>query len=215
MKETLKNRERLSIEHFKLRWDEVFEPNVIAPSLMLMLSVFSFGAILTVIPDFSDHLGISNRGLFFTYFTIASLLVRIVAGRASDRFGRVPVLKIGSILLMASMMVIGGAASQVGFTVGAFLFGFGVGISSPTIFAWTIDLSHDKHRGRGIATMYIALEIGIGMGAFISGEIFNNDLDRIPHVFYTAGVLVLVGFIYLFSGNVKRTSYPAQINQPI
>lgn len=211
MKETLQAPEKLAWKHFHIRRDEIFEPNVLSPSLMLMLSVFSFGTILTVIPDFSDHLGLPNRGLFFTYFTIASLLVRILAGKASDRYGRVPVLKVGSLLLVVAMVVIGSAQTEVLFTIGAFLFGFGVGITSPTIFAWTIDLSDEKHRGRGIATMYIALEIGIGMGAFISGWIFSNDVSRIPVVFYLSAALVLTGFVYLFTRKVKNM---ANLNLP-
>lgn len=206
MKETLQDREKLKWEHFHIPRNEIFEPKVIAPSLMIMLSVFSFGTILTVIPDFSDHLGLSNRGLFFTYFTIASLLVRILAGKASDKYGRVPVLKVGSVLLIIAMIVIGSAEELTLFTIGAFLFGFGVGITSPTIFAWTIDLCDEKHRGRGIATMYIALEIGIGTGALISGWIFNNDLARIPIVFYFSAFLVMIGFVYLFTNNVKNLS---------
>jgi MFS family permease len=204
MKETLQNREKLGFKHFIIKKNEVFEPRVIAPSLMLMLSVFSFGAVLTIIPDLSDHIGMSNRGLFFTYFTAASLIVRIVAGKASDKYGRVPVLKIGSILLMVALVFIANAETEFIFTIGAFIFGFGIGICSPTIFAWTIDLSDEEHRGRGFATMYIALEIGIGMGALISGLVYQNDIQNVPAIFYLSALLVLAGFVYLFTGGVTR-----------
>lgn len=206
MKETLPAPEKLRMGHFSINRHEIFEPRVVTPSLMMMLSVFSFGTVLTVIPDFSDHLQIPNRGLFFTYFTIASLLVRIVAGKASDKFGRVPVLKVGSLILVMAMLFLANTHGSLMFVCSAALFGFGVGICSPTIFAWTIDLSDDKHRGRGIATMYIALEIGIGMGAFISGWMFNNDLSNISAVFYTSATLVLMGFLYLFTTRVKNMS---------
>ncbi len=204
MKESLKKPERLNSSHFKIRWHEVFEPKVVAPSLMLMVSVFSFGSILTIIPDLSDHIGMSNRGMFFTYFTLASLFVRITAGKASDRYGRVPVLKVGSVLLMLAMIMIANAENELIFTIGAVFFGFGIGMSSPTIFAWTIDLSDEEHRGRGFATMYIALEIGIGVGAFVSGWIFQNDINNVPLIFYLAASLVLIGFVYLHTNHVKQ-----------
>lgn len=204
MKETLQNRERLNISHFSIKRSDVFEPRVIAPSIMLLLSVFSFGAVLTIIPDLSDHLDMSNRGLFFTYFTAASLIVRIIAGKVSDKLGRVPVLKVGSILLMAALVVIANADNAIIFTIGAFLFGFGIGICSPTIYAWTIDLSDENHRGRGIATMYIALEIGIGLGALISGLVYQNDIQNVPAIFYLSAILVLAGFVYLFTGGIKK-----------
>ncbi|WP_420580680.1 MFS transporter [Reichenbachiella sp.] len=204
MKESLKDREKLSVSHFYVKPNEVFEPNVISPSLMMMLSVFSFGAILTVIPDLSDQLGFPNRGLFFTFFTIASLLVRIVAGKASDKYGRIPVLRVGSMILLVAMLLLANTDNQTMFVISGVAFGLGVGICSPTIFAWTIDLSNEAHRGRGIATMYIALEIGIGMGAFLSGLIYNNELANISLVFYIASATVLIGLIYLYSNPVKK-----------
>lgn len=203
MKESLQNKEKLSASHFYVRPKEIFEPNVVSPSLMMMLSVFSFGGILTIIPDLSDHLGFPNRGLFFTFFTIASLLVRIVAGKASDKYGRIPVLKVGSLILLTAMLLLANTHSQMMFVISGAVFGLGVGICSPTIFAWTIDLSDEAHRGRGIATMYIALEIGIGMGAFLSGWIYDNDLKNIPLVFYISAATVLFGLIYLYSKPVK------------
>ena len=205
MKETLKDPEKLSIKHFSIGRHELYEPKVLTPSLMMLLSVFSFGTVLTVIPDLSDSLGFAKeqRGIFFTCFTAASLLVRILAGKASDKYGRIPVLKVGSLLLVLSMIMLANTDNSTMFILSAFLFGFGVGICSPNIFAWTIDLSDDKRRGRGIATMYIALEIGIGMGAFISGWIFNNDLSNLYIVFYISGTLVLIGFLYLFTSHVK------------
>ena len=213
MKETLKSPEKLRASHFSINKSELFEPRVITPSLMMMLSVFSFGTILTVIPDLSDHLQVPNRGLFFTYFTVASLLVRIIAGKASDRFGRIPVLKVGGLILVLSLVLLANTDSSLLFVLSAVCFGFGMGICSPTIFAWTIDMSDENHRGRGIATMYIALEIGIGMGAFISGWVFSNDINNIAMVFYIPAVLVLIGFFYLFTPSVKKMELETSVNE--
>ena len=213
MKETLQNKEKLKWEHVQIGWKEVYEPRVLAPSVLMLVSLFSFGTVLTVIPDLSDHLGMPNRGLFMAYFLIASLLVRIFAGKASDRFGRVPVLRVGCLIVGAALVMIAQVDSQLSFTITAFVFGVGVGICSPTVFAWTIDLSDEKHRGRGIATMYIALEIGIGMGALITGWVYNNDISRIPHVFYISAAFVLVGFIYLYSKTVKKLNVKPQYHE--
>lgn len=204
MKETLKNTERVGWKHFVVRKEEIYEPKVLSPSIMMMLLVFAFGAIVTVIPDISDQMGLSNRGLFFTYFTIASLAVRLLAGKASDKYGRVPVLKVGSAILLAALLLLANANSAFLLLTTAVLYGVGVGMCSPTIFAWTIDLSDDKHRGRGMATMYIFLEIGIGMGALLGGWVYGNDLNNIPIVFYTCAVCIVAGLFYLFSKTVRN-----------
>ncbi len=208
MKETLQNKEKLSLNHLKIGRHEVYEPRVLSPAVVMMVSLFCFGTVLTIIPDLSDHLGLANRGLFFTYFTLASLLVRIFAGKLSDRYGRIPVLKVGSFIVCIALILIANSQTQSWLTLSAFVFGLGVGVHAPTIFAWTIDLSDERYRGRGIATVYIALEIGIGMGALISGWVYSNDVSRIPHVFYISAALMLVGIIYLYSNGVKKTPKP-------
>lgn len=197
MKETLPNRESLRADHFMIRPADIYEPRVFPAALFMLLCLYPFGAILTVVPDFSEHLQIANKGLFFTTFTLASLLVRFLAGKASDLYGRVPVLKVAALLLIAAMLLIGFSTSQVQLLVGAFIFGLGVGAGSPTAFAWTIDLSDEAHRGKGIATMYIALEMGIGIGAFSSGLLYQNDISNMPFVFGAAAFLSLIAFIYL------------------
>ncbi len=177
MKETLPQpaRRPFSLSLLKLSRHEIFEPRVIAPCITLLLTTFSFGIILTVIPDLSDQLLIANRGLFFTCFTVASVAVRFFAGKASDRFGRVKVLKVSATLLVTSMILLMTVESQEMFIVSAIVFGLSFGMNTPTIFAWTIDLSQPQHRGKGLATMYIALEAGIGLGALCSGWIYGGN----------------------------------------
>jgi predicted MFS family arabinose efflux permease len=77
------------------------------------------------------------------------------------------------------------------------LFGIGVGMNSPTVFAWAIDLAEDHKRGKALATLYIFLEIGIGLGAFISGWVYENSTANFEKTFYTGAGTALMAFIYL------------------
>jgi MFS family permease len=197
MHETLDNPNRFRMGLLKISRREIFEPRVMAPSVFMMLTVVSFGIILTIVPDFSEHLGIQNKGLFFTSFTLSSLAIRFLAGRASDKFGRIRVLKISSALLVVAMGLIGWVTTATGLLLAAAVFGVAVGMNSPTVFAWTIDLSHPAHRGRAMATMYIALEAGIGLGALMSGWLYANDPTKFPLVFWTGGACAMLGFLYL------------------
>ncbi len=203
IKETLPAPEPFRLGLLKISRHEVFEPRVLAPSVVMLLTAFSFGVMLTIIPDFSEYLGMTNKGMFFTVFTVASLAVRLLAGRASDRYGRVLVLRLATFTLMLSMVCIGLATSPTGLLLAAVLFGIGNGMNSPTVFAWTVDLSHEKHRGRAVATMYIALEIGIGLGALLSGWIYGNNPAMIPVVFWMGAALSLGAFLYLYSSPAR------------
>lgn len=206
MKETLEERQRFHLSLLRVNARDFYEPRVLGPSLTFLLTAFSFGIILTIIPDLSDHVGAPNKGIFYSVFVIASLAVRFMAGKASDRFGRVLVLKVSSLSIAVAMTVIGLVDSESMLLVGAALFGLAVGMNSPTIFAWTIDLSHEKYRGRAMATMYIALEIGIGAGAFFSAWVYGNDPANFRWSFWLGTIMALIAFGYLLWWGKFRTS---------
>lgn len=196
MKESV-NTTKFQTKMLKINMGDVLETRVLAPSIVMMLSVFSFGMALTIIPDFSTHIGIENKGLFFTITLAASVLARMFSGRASDRLGRVKMLKIGVALLAVSMAIIGASASPTVFMIGAVVYGISAGINSPTIFAWTVDLASAQKRGRAMATLFISLEIGILMGALASAEIYGNNAEHFKYAFWSGTGLALIGFLIL------------------
>ena len=194
-------RQRFRFSLLKLNWSEVLEPQVFAPALVTLLCMFPYGAVLTVIPDQSRLLGLAGptKGLFYICFTVASLVVRLVAGKSSDTYGRVAVLRWSAGVLAAGLALLVWAPSVPVFLAGAVVFGLGTGLNSPTLYAWTIDLSHPERRGRGVATMYIALETGIGVGALLAGWVFDNQPGRLPwvHAASLASVLGALAFLLL------------------
>ncbi len=200
MKETLLVREKFRPALLKINHKDVLEPLVLKPALVLMLGVFPFGVVLTLIPDLSAEMQIENKGLFFTYFTLASLMVRVFAGKASDKIGRIPILKFANCMLLVSLVLIGLAKTKIMLMGAAVLFGIGVGFNYPAIWAWTIDLSDDRFRGRAMATVYIALEIGIGVGALAAGWIYANQISRISYSFYAGAFFSFLAVLYLFFG---------------
>ncbi|WP_262713332.1 MFS transporter [Algoriphagus aquimarinus] len=197
LKETLPNKEKISWKMLQLKKHEIIEKRVLVPSGILFLCCFSFGVVLTIIPDFSTYLGIENKGLFFGVFTLSSLGIRLLAGKTSDRYGRVPVMQAASATLICAMVLIAFAETKFALLGSGVLFGCAVGMYSPTTAAWVIDLSLDKFRGRALATMYIALEAGIGIGALTSGFLFANSADNFRLVFLTSAGFAGIAFIFL------------------
>ncbi|RBL93538.1 MFS transporter [Chitinophaga flava] len=197
MKETLANKQSFRFSLLKIKGEEIFEPLVWSPVIICFLTYFSYGAMLTIIPDFSAFLGINNKGLFFTFFTASSIGIRLLAGKVSDRYGRVPVLKISALLMAASMLMMGLATSSTLLMAAAVVYGISVGLNAPAITAWTIDLGQPEHRGRALASMYIAMEAGIGLGAYFSAFVYNNNASHFPATFYLFAGITLLATIYL------------------
>jgi len=206
IKETVKVKKKFSMSLLKVEKHDVFEPRVLAPCLVMALCAFSFGAVYTVIPDFGEFVGIRNKGLLFTYFTVASLLVRFLGGKASDYYGRSRVLRISTVLVTLAMLMIGLASSKLALIAGVFVYGLAHGITSPTLLAWASDLSDENHKGRGMASVYIFMEMGIGLGAFLSGFIYGNNSSNFFVTFLTCSLLSAAAFVYLLTGRITQKS---------
>lgn len=197
MKETLPKPEPFRLSLLKINWGDVMEPRVLHPSIVLALMVFCFGVVLTIVPDFSQELGMDNKGIYFTIITVTSVSLRFFAGKISDRWGRMNVLIVAAVIMIAGMLVTGLARDKEQFFIGAFLYGCSVGMNYPSLYAWVIDWADPERLGRGVATMFILLEIGIGTGALLSGWIFGNVADNIPYTFILAAGSAALSLIYL------------------
>jgi len=196
MKETLQTKRTFHLSMLKVGKEDLFEPRVWLPCIVMGLAFYAYGVFLTLIPDFSLNVGIERKELLFTCFTISTLAIRLVAGKASDRYGRVPVLVLSMAGIMISMMMISVAETPGLLIAGVFLYGLGQGGVSPTLLAWATDLSESTHRGRALASLYIFMELGIGVGAFVSGLLIGPAASFfVP--FIAASVLGGVAFIVL------------------
>jgi MFS family permease len=189
LKETLPETRPFRLGMLLLKKDEIIEPRAWLPSLVMMMSIFSFGMLLTVSPDHSEHLGIENKGLFFSVVTATSLSTRFFGGKASDRLGRRVVSIAATLLLTAGMALITQVNNIFLFFTAAALLGLSLGLNNPNLFAWTVDVSDPAKRGKAMATVYLALEIGVGAGALWSGTIFQNTIPNLMLAYGLGSVL--------------------------
>ena len=197
VKETLTSQEPFHRNHLKIKKEDWFEKRVLMPCIIMALSSISFGTIVTLVPDLSSSLGMTNKGAVFTGFSLASVAVRIAAGKISDKYGRKSVLYFSTVLISTAMLIIGLADKQWLLWTGGVLYGMAYGMNSPTLFAWVTDLSDENNRGRAFGSIYISLEFGIMIGALLSGFIFAYLPGNFVLPFSAAAGFSMLSFLYL------------------
>ena len=195
--ETLPEGRRVKWSDLHVWKGDVMDLSAWPAALGLLPVAFAFGTFLTISPDFVSSLGYVYKGSFNTVIVIASISMRLIAGRASDRRGRVPLMLIGAALLAVGMFGLSVVETKAMAALFGVIYGMSIGINMPTIMAWTADLARPGRVALALGTMLMSLEVGIGVGAVFSGYQFQGDLSAISSLYAFAGGLGLFGFVVL------------------
>lgn len=206
VKETLREKQPFQLNVLRVKWNDIVEPSVFPAAVVMFLTATSSGIIFVITPDISNFLGINNKGWFFGIYVISTILIRLFSSSLSDRIGRRKTLLIGNLFLITAMLLIGLSSTINSYTFAAIIFGCATGISSPTLFAWTADLSHIDRRGVGAGTMFIALEGGIMLGSIVTLMLYDSTKNTVLYSFVFGAFLALIASIYLIWHLLNRKS---------
>jgi MFS family permease len=197
IRETLEEIIPFNKKDLLLKKGEYFEKSVAPAAIVMFLSAFCSGLVFVITPDFSEFLGIKDKGWFFMVYVSSTIVVRLLSGGMSDRIGRKQTILFAMILCLTSMIMLAFCHSYVMYNISALVFGFATGIASPAIFAWTADLSNPSRRGIGSGTMFIALEFGIMSGSVSTIFTYNNTIESLRTVFLVGSVSASFACLYL------------------
>lgn len=197
LKETIPDKQGFSLSLLKLKRNELFEWRVLLPGMVLLLTAFTSGAILALISDFTAYIGLNNKGLYMAIYILSSLVIRFMAGRWSDYYGRKWISLLGAIALTLSMITLAFAKDIYLYSTSSVLFGVGFGLLSPSLFAWAVDLSLPGLKGKAVGTLFIFLEIGIILGSSVTGLLYGSKSENFTISFIVSGIVTFIPVIIL------------------
>lgn len=178
-------------------WRLLISPRLRIPAIVLLLVGLAFGTLSTFVPLFIKSVGVNlNPGLFYTATAIASFSVRLIGGRASDRYGRGLLITISLIFYILSMLFLWIATSANIFLLAGILEGMGAGILLPTIAAMLVDRAMPQERGRIFGVCMVGFDVGIAIAGPFLGLVAEQVGYR--NMFgFAAGLTCLALFIFL------------------
>ncbi|MBD2070229.1 MFS transporter [Leptolyngbya sp. FACHB-671] len=178
-------------------WQMLGSPRIRIPATVLLLIGLAFGTLSTFVPLFIKEVGVNlNVGLFYTAAAIASFGIRIVAGRASDRYGRGPFITLSLVFYTTAMMLLWQANSAASFLLAGAIQGAGSGTLIPMISALMADRSHANERGKVFGLCMVGFDVGIAIAGPIAGAIATQTGYK--NVFgLTAGLAFLSLIVFL------------------
>jgi MFS family permease len=118
-------------------------------------------------------LGSMTAWLVFTVFALAALVALPLGGRGIDRYGARPVLVAGAVVAAAGALAFGHATGAAHVLMGAFLFGAGVATVQPALATLIVRCSTAATRAHAFALQFTLVNLGMGVGALIGGQIVD------------------------------------------
>lgn len=186
------NQQKLSNRDF---WQLTRDPGLIVPTIVLLLIGLVFGALVAFLPLYIKELQLDfNVGLFYTTVAIASFLVRLFVGQASDLYGRGLFISGSLICYIISMVLLTQAHTPMAFIWAAIAEGAGAGILIPLILALIADRSHAMERGQVFALCMGGFDLGVALGGFILGSL-SLVLGGYRGIFASAATFALVALV--------------------
>ncbi|MEL7085507.1 MAG: MFS transporter [Cyanobacteria bacterium J06597_1] len=149
-------------------WSLLAQPRLIAPSVTMLFVGLAFGVLTTFMPLFvrSGDFGI-NPGLFYLASSAVAFVMRVVVGRASDRWGRGLFVTAALVCMTTALLVLANAQSGRAILLAGGLHGAGFGVLIPTISALLADRSEPNERARLFGLCLTGFDVGIASAGFL------------------------------------------------
>ena len=145
-------------------WQMLWNPRVRIPALVLLVVGLVFGTLSTFMPLFIQETKANlNPGLFYSTAAIASFGMRVVTGRASDKYGRGLFISGGLICYILSMLLLYLANNSGAFLISALVEGCAGGTVIPMMVTLMSDRCEPHERGRLFSLCIGGFDLGIAI----------------------------------------------------
>ena len=152
-------------------------------------------SVMAFMPLYARALGIENIGFFYIVAGLTNIVVRPVLGRWADSIGRGPSIALGLCAQLFGLVLILAANGLTLILVGGVFFSVGNAIMGSTTTALAMDLANPRTRGQAMATFSISFQLGVGIGAIVSGALI--DWVSFTGMYVGSIAIVSLGFILL------------------
>ncbi len=161
---------------------------------MCLITMSSYGALLSFIALYGKEIGIRNTSLYFLIFSIGIGAARLTTGKVFDKKGPGRIITLCLILLIIGFPMLAMAKGPVLFFLSAIIIGFGNGVIFPTFSSMVNNIAGSDHRGAANSTLYTAIDLGMGFGMIMAGLIAQHI--SISAIFWISTLVSLAGLLF-------------------
>ena len=165
---------KLDIKAKPLDVRALFNPDALPASVIMLVFMFTFGALENFLAKFAVENDLPSGGIFFAIMAVMLLLVRVFLGKLVDRRGEGIFVYTCNAAMLVAFLLMAFAPSSITFYLAAVLAGYGFGGLEPALQSMAVHTASDESRGSANSTFLCAYDIGIGVGAGIAGVLITS-----------------------------------------
>ncbi|TAK25040.1 MAG: MFS transporter [Chloroflexota bacterium] len=166
---------------------------------VIAVNQLGFGIVVPVTPIYARGFGVSEVavGLVVAVYGLGRFLFNVPAGQAADRFGRRPVIFVGTVVTAVGSILCGLAPDFNQLLAYRFIGGIGAAIVITGVQTVVADIATRENRGRMMATYQGFFIFAVGVGPGVGGTIAVLAGPRAPF-FVFAALAALAGALALW-----------------
>jgi MFS family permease len=176
-------------------------PPIFVAAAIEAVMYLGYGAFIGFLPIYARRAGLNDAQIAIVFGAQLSLamIAKPIAGRISDRLGRIPVIVVGLLLCATALPLIFRSESLPLFLLTAPVLGIGVGAVTPVTNALIADLASTRRLGAAMGVFGTVWDIGEAAGPMIAGVLIGAldyaltfDVLAAVIALFTLGLVLLV-----------------------
>lgn len=182
----------------KISFDNLIERKAIFIAFLGFLMGFAYSSVLTFLSSYAAQINlVAISSYFFVVYAFVIALTRPFAGRIFDEYGENYVMYPSYIALAIGLISLAMTHSGIMLLVSGAFVGVGYGTFMSNGQAIALKVAPNPLRvGTALSTYFIGLDLGIGVGPFILGDI--NKFLSFRGIYELSAVLPIVAAILYF-----------------
>lgn len=197
---------KIEVEKKPFRLEGLIDKNAVPASLTALIFLFTYGALENFAAKFAAEASLPSGGIFFAIMAVTVLLMRLFAGKVTDRHGEAIFAYSCNIAMFAAFLLLGLCPNIATYLLAAVLSGFGFGGLEPALQSMAVAIAPPEKRGSANSTFLCAYDIGIGLGGGIAGGLISA-LGYQPMFVTMAAFNILSILVYLAIGRNHPSSF--------
>jgi MFS family permease len=177
-------------------------PAGLLPGLVLFASIVGMAGFLAFVPLHVLDIGMTGAGTVLLLFAGTVVAIRSVGARLPDVLGPTRAIRSALVLSAVGLVVVGVWHAPVGLHLGAVVFGAGIALLTPSVFALAVAGVQPNERAQVMGTTSAFIDIAFGVGPVAMGVVAGS-FGR-PAAFLAGAAVAAAGLVMVVWTRVGR-----------